>query len=61
MSKNNYKESIKTLRPKEFVRERQLYDSLTAKEQYFFSARHNLQSGTFNEIDRRSQLHEYEM
>ena len=51
-----YKESIRTLRPKEFVREQDKFSQLSPSDKYHFDAKNVLDSGVFAAIDMRTLL-----
>lgn len=56
-----YKDAIKSLRPKEYKRETIGIDHVDPIEKFGRDAIKTLEFGTFNEIDMRCQLHEYEI
>jgi len=56
-----YKDAIKSLRPKEYTRPALGIDPVDPIEKFGRDATKTLEFGTFNEIDMRCQLHEYEL
>lgn len=51
-----YKESIKTLRPKEFTRAQEKFSQLSPADKYYFDAKNVLDSGVFADVDMRTLL-----
>ena len=59
-AESKFRESLKTLRPREFVRTDQKFDALDPNEKFYWDAKTIIDNGVFAEIDMRSLLGKYE-